>query len=338
MQIREILALKTKIENLYKAKVTAINGITEQGKMTPELMENIIKAQTLKEVEELYKPYKSKKKTLAMIALEKGFGVIAELMKKNIIPSSHPSPLQEREQAALDILLKDYSLEEILEGAQHIIAAEIAQSALLRARLKEYLEYEGVLISKMKGEKMLAKLNLKDQEQVHKFELYKAFSAKISALKPYQILALNRGENLSILTVKIEKTQESSDSLQSYYARLLSVSGNFSDLLQTAYDMGYATLFDSVENEIRGELEEKAQDDAIETFQKNLGQLLLTKPEYGKRILAIDPGFKAGCKLAVLDAGGNPLAFEKIFLFQKESSLMTLALLLKKYPVDVIVL
>lgn len=185
---------------------------------------------------------------------------------------------------------------------------------------------------------MLAKLNAKDQEQVHKFELYKEFSGKISHIKPYQILALNRGENLSILSVKIEKTEESGLSLQSYYARLLSVSGSFSGLLQTAYDIGYTTLFDSVENEIRGELEEKAQDDAIETFQKNLGQLLLTKPEYGKRILAIDPGFKAGCKLVVLDAGGNPLAFEKIFLFQKEASLSTLAILLGKYPVDVIVL
>ena len=109
VQIREIIALKTKIENLYKAKVTAINGITEQGKMTPELLENIIKAQTLKEVEELYKPYKSKKKTLAMIALEKGFGVVAELIKKNIsrealVGNENIRSLQET-----------YPLEEIIE-------------------------------------------------------------------------------------------------------------------------------------------------------------------------------------------------------------------------------
>lgn len=140
------------------------------------------------------------------------------------------------------------------------------------------------------------------------------------------------------MSIKIEKTDESSLSLQHYYARLLGVSGNFSELLQSAFEAGYDTLFDSVENEIRGELEEKAQDDAIEIFQKNLGQLLLTKPEYGKRILAIDPGFKAGCKLAILDAGGNPLAFEKLFLFQKEAALSTLQVLLKKYTADVIVL
>ena len=141
----------------------------------------------------------------------------------------------------------------------------------------------------MKGEKMLAKLNLKNQEQIHKFDLYKEFLAKISHIKPYQTLALNRGENLGILSIKIEKTDEAKLSLQNYYARLLEVSGSLSELLQSSYESGYTPLFESVENEIRGELEEKAQDDAIETFQKNLGQLLLTKPEYGKRILAIDP-------------------------------------------------
>lgn len=102
------MALKTKIENLYKAKVTAINGISEQGKMTPELMENIIKAQTLKEVEELYKPYKSKKKTLAMLALEKGFGVIAELIKKNI------SQEEMKRNENIRSLQETYPLEEIL--------------------------------------------------------------------------------------------------------------------------------------------------------------------------------------------------------------------------------
>ena len=331
VQIRDILELRNKIETLYKAKLTAIKGIIEQEKMTPELMENIIAAKTLKEVEEIYKPYKSKKKTLAMIALEKGFGSIAELIKKNI------SREKICENPEMRTLLESYPLEEILEGATHIIAAEISQSAILRARLKEYLLQEWVILSQMKSEKMLAKLHLKDQEQVHKFELYKEFSGKIIQIKPYQILALDRGENIWILSVKIEKTEECSFSLQRYFARIWEISEKFSDLLENAFNEGYSNLFSSVENEIRGELEEKAQNSAIETFQENLAQLLMTKPEYGKILLAIDPGFKAGCKLVVLDAGGNPLAFEKIFLFQKDASLLTLHALLKKFPVDRIV-
>ncbi len=113
--IRDIIDIHRKTEKLYKAKLTAINGIEELDMMTPELMENILKATTLKQVEEIYKPYKSKKKTKAMLAIEKGFQVVAEIIKSNRIPSPQPSPLEEREQASLDELMQQYSLEEIIE-------------------------------------------------------------------------------------------------------------------------------------------------------------------------------------------------------------------------------
>jgi uncharacterized protein len=143
-------------------------------------MDNILKAKTLKEVEDIYKPYKSKKKTKAMIAIEKGFQVVADLIKLNKsfdIPSD---------------LLENYSNEEILEGCIHIISAEISQDSDLRADLLETLEKYGNIISKIKTNTSLEKLNDKDKSQIPKFDIYSDFSHKISWLKPYQILALNR--------------------------------------------------------------------------------------------------------------------------------------------------
>ncbi len=323
--IRDILDLRTKIENLYKAKQTAINGIEELGKMTPELMENILKATTLKQVEEIYKPYKSKKKTKAMIAIEKGFQVVADKVKQN------------RDFSIPDDLLTDYSEEEILEWVVHIITAEISANADLRADLIETLEQHGTVESKLKTDKALEKLNEKDRAQIPKFDIYKEFSWRIQYLKPYQVLALNRWESLGILNVKLEKTERTFEGIMFHYARLLDIRTPFIDILAESFKAGYDTLFKSVENEMRGMMSELGEDDAIETFRKNLGQLLMTKPEYGHTILAIDPGFRAGCKIAVLDDGWNPIKFDKIFLHSKASAQDTLKTLISKYKIDVIV-
>lgn len=323
-QIRDIIELKIKIENLYKAKQTAINGITEMGAMTPELMENILKAKTLKEVEEIYKPYKSKKKTKAMLAIEKGFQVVADMIKQN---TSFTIP---------ENLLAQYSKEEILEGCVHIISAEIFANADLRADLIKTLENYGTIFSTIKWPSALEKLNEKDKAQISKFDIYAEFAQKINAIKPYQILALNRGENLGILGVKIQKTEKTYEWLALHYARILGVRTPFIEILEKAFSDGYDTLFKSVENEIRGNLSELGEDDAIETFRKNLWQLLMTKPEYGKSILAIDPWFRAGCKLCVLDTGGNPIFFDKIYLDAKSEAITKLKNILEKYTPEVI--
>lgn len=355
-QIRDIIELKTKLENLYKAKTTAINGITELWVMTDELMNNIMKAKTLKQVEEIYKPYKSKKKTKAMLAIEKWFQPIAEIITSNKQPFiqnsqeiPHPNPLlEERERAILDTLMKQYSWEEIIQWAQHIISAEIAANSDLRSDLIETLQQHGTISSKLKGEKMLDKLNEKDKWQIQKFDIYKDFSARLQYLKPYQILALNRGENLGILSVKIDKTERIFEGIMMRYARLLQLTPlnsplkgemktQFIPLLLEAFNDGYNTLFKSVENEVRWMLSELWEDDAIDTFKTNLWQLLMTRPEYGKTILAIDPWFHAGCKMTVLDAGGNPVLFDKIFLRSPESAIQTLKNILAKYPIDTIV-
>jgi len=323
--IRDIIELREKTEKLHKAKQTAINGIEDLGKMTPELMENILKAKTLKEVEEIYKPYKSKKKTKAMIAIEKWFQVVADMIKKNTtfeIPAD---------------LLEKYSEKEILEGSVHIISAEIVANADLRADMIETLEKYWNVISKKKTDKALEKLNEKDTAQIAKFDIYADFNHRIAWLKPYQILALNRWENLKILGIKIEKTEKTYEGIQFHYARLLDIRVPFIELLEKAFKDGYDTLFKSVENELRWMLSEVWEDDAIDTFKENLGKLLMTKPEYGKKILAIDPGYRAGCKMAILDDWWNPLVFDKIFLHQKNEAKIKLKSLIEKHNIEVIV-
>ena len=349
--IRDIIDLRQKIENIFKAKTTAINTIEELGAMTPELMNNILKAKTLKEVEEIYKPYKSKKKTKAMLAVEKWFQPIADIIKTNrdisvgidwIDPNISVGidcnrSLQDRN-ACLRSLQEKYTFEEIIEWAQHIISAEISANADLRADLIETLKEHGNIISKLKWEKMLAKLNEKDQSQIQKFEIYKDFSLRLKYLKPYQILALNRWEKLWILWVKIEKTERTFDWIMMHYARLLTIRTPFTKILSEAFTDWYTTLFKSVENEVRGMLCEEWEDDAIETFRSNLGQLLMTKPEYWNIILAIDPWFHAGCKIAVLDTGGNPISFNKIFLRSSDQAIKILEKILWDYAINKIII
>jgi len=323
--IRDIIELKDKTEKLHKAKQTAINGIEELGKMTPELMENILKAKTLKEVEEIYKPYKSKKKTKAMIAIEKWFQVVADMIKLN---KDFEIPTE---------LLENYPEEEILEWCVYIIAAEISANSDLRADLIETLQKYWSIISKVKTAKSLEKLNEKDKGQISKFDLYSDFIQRIAWLKPYQILALNRGENLKILSIKLEKTDKTYEGLQFHYARILDVRVPFIEKLEEAFKEWYDVLFKSVENELRWMLSETWEDDAIDTFKQNLASLLMTKPEYGKKILAIDPGYRAWCKMAILDEIGNPLSFDKIFLHNKDASISKLKLIIAKEKPWVIV-
>lgn len=326
-QIREIIALQKKLENIFKAKITATNGINSLGKLTPELLKNILKAKTLKEVEEIYKPYKSKKKTKAMIAIEAWFQVVADEIKKNQ-PNFNIA----------ENLLEKYSKEEIIEWSIEIIWAEVSSNSDLRADLLDTLRKYNNIISKLKTEKSLEKLNDKDKGQITKFDIYKDSSIKISYIKPYQILALNRWENLGILNVKIEKTDKTYEGLIFHYARLLKVRAPFITELESWFKLGYEALFSSVENELRSILSEVAEDDAIDTFRQNLNSLLMTKPEYGKKILAIDPWFAAGCKMAVLDEFWNPLSFDKIYLHKSNESKIKLKLIIDKDKPWVIVI
>lgn len=321
VMIREIIDLQKKEENLYKAKMTAINGIEEQGKMTPELYENIVNAKTLKEVEDIYTPYRLKKKTKAMLAIEKWFQVVADMIKENksyLIPAD---------------LLALYPESEIIEGAIEIIAAEISANAWIRDELREYLIESGLIISKIKWEKALEKLNEKTKWEIKKFDIYADFSVAISRVKPYQTLAMNRWENLWILGVKIEKTGEAQDIVKKTFSIWELISE-----LNDAIKKWFEALFWSLENEIRWTLTELAEDDSIRTFQTNLAALLMTKPDYSKKILAIDPWFRTGCKIVVLDEGWNPIEFSKIFLESQNEAMEKIKKLEAKHNFEIIVI
>lgn len=322
--IRTIIELQTKEENLYKAKQTSINGIEELKKMTPELLANIIAAKTLKEVEELYKPYKSKKKTKAMIAIEKGFQIMADNIKNNSLT------IPEK-------LLSEFTREEIIEDAIEIIGAEVSANANLRHSLIAELQKTGDISASKKSEKMLEKLNQKDTEQIPKFALYFEFHSRINRMKPYQILALNRGENLGILHVKLEKDETILENIRAVYRNILELRSAFIEELELGFELGYEALWSSVENEIRGELSKLGEDDAIKSFQSNLRSLLMTRPEYGKTILAIDPGYRAGCKMCIIDSLGNPILFDKIFFHEMENARTKLKDIFKKHTIDTVV-
>ncbi len=329
--IRDIVSLREKQEKIWKLKNTAINTIDEMGKLTPELLENIIKAVTLKEVEEIYKPYKSKKKTKAMIAIEKGFQVIADYIKgNNIVGNADLHSLPEFQE-----LLKNNSETEIIDGSKEIIAAEIVADADIREYLREYLQKKALVVSKIKWEKVIAKLPENIRKDVHKFDIYSDFSITISRIKPYQTLALNRWKNLKILSVKLTAEKLEEDFV-----------GNFDNDMKTeigkiylsAITMWYKTLYKSVENEVMWELSELGEDDAILTFQTNLSSLLMTKPEYGKKVLVFDPAYRTGCKIVILDEGANPIEFSKIFLHQEKDAIMKIVTLIKKHKVEAVVI
>lgn len=319
-QIRKIIEIKKYQEKLFNLKKTVLNSINEQKKLTKEIKENIIRAKIIQEVEDIYEPYKRTKKTKADIAKERGFEIISKqiLNQKEIkIPQS---------------LLDKYSQEEILSGAQDIIAQDIAEDIKYKESLRFYYNKYGEIESKYKTK--LDDLNEKDKKQIYKFEIYDNFISEIKKIKSYQILALNRGENLKILNVKLINDEIALDNLIENIRNL-----NSNDfLLIPAIKEGYKKLFKSIETEIRNNLTKKAHIDSITTFQNNLKELLLTKPNYNKEILAIDPGFRTGCKIAILNKYGEPKEYNKIFLEKEKDTIKIIKDLIEKHKSEIIVI
>lgn len=324
-QIRSILEIQKFQENINKTKQTAINWIAEQNKLTEELLSNILACKTLKEVEEIYKPYKSKRKTKAMIAIEKWFQIVADNIKLNklIIPNE---------------LLEKYSQEEILEWAVQIIWAEITANLSIRHFVLDELKKYWIIKSNKKSDKMLEKLNEKNKKQIYKFEIYFEFETKIKDIKAYQVLALNRWEKLWILNVKVIKDIVIQEKTFSYYLDILWLKENKINEFLEWFKIWFDSLYSSIDSQIRSELNEFAENESIQTFQTNLSNLLMTKPQYWQKILAIDPWFKAGCKIVLLDELWNPLKFDKIFLNQTESSKDKIKNLVEEFWIDVIVI
>lgn len=319
-QIKEIESQFSYQNNLMQRKEDVIRLIEEKGLLNEELRSKILNARKLVEVEDLYRPYKEKKKTKASEAIAKGLLPLAEAILS-------------QKQTSLKDLVFAYSklpAEEALEGASYIIAEKISEDADLRAWIRDQILKYGSIASKIK----------KDAEDPkHTYEIYYDFSCRLKRLKHFQTLALNRGEKEKILNVHLEYDL---DSIQRYASqRWIRSSSTAQPFLQDAIkDALKRLILPSIQREIRSMLSEEADDKAIQTFSINLEHLLLTRPFKKARVLGFDPAFRTGCKLAVLDENGNVLAIDVIYPAAPhndfEGSKKKIVSLLKKYNVDLI--
>ena len=289
-QLRKLYERLVYLRNLEEKKEQVLASIEEQGKLTEELKKQILEAQTQVVVEDLYRPYRPKRRTRATIAKEKGLEPLSTLI------------MLQKTKESLEEVAKQYineekgvaNVQEALEGARDIIAENISDEADYRSWIRKQTMQKGHIISSAKDEKA---------ESV--YENYYEFDEPVNRLAGYRTLALNRGEKEKFLTVKIEAPQE--DILR-YLEKKIIHGENLSttQILKEAIEDSYKRLIaPAIEREIRGELTEKAEDGAIEVFGKNLEQLLMQPPIVGHTVLGWDPAFRTGCKLAVVDTTGK---------------------------------
>lgn len=289
-QLRKLYERLVYLRNLEEKKEQVLASIEEQGKLTEELKKQILEAQTQVVVEDLYRPYRPKRRTRATIAKEKGLEPLSTLI------------MLQKTKESLEEVAKQYineekgvaNVQEALEGARDIIAENISDEADYRSWIRKQTMQKGHIISSAKDEKA---------ESV--YENYYEFDEPVNRLAGYRTLALNRGEKEKFLTVKIEAPQE--DILR-YLEKKIIRGENLSttQILKEAIEDSYKRLIaPAIEREIRGELTEKAEDGAIEVFGKNLEQLLMQPPIVGHTVLGWDPAFRTGCKLAVVDPTGK---------------------------------
>ena len=289
-QLRKLYERLVYLRNLEEKKEQVLASIEEQGKLTEELKKQILEAQTQVVVEDLYRPYRPKRRTRATIAKEKGLEPLSTLIMLQKIKES----LEEVAKQYINEEKGVANVQEALEGARDIIAENISDEADYRSWIRKQTMQKGHIISSAKDEKA---------ESV--YENYYEFDEPVNRLAGYRTLALNRGEKEKFLTVKIEAPQE--DILR-YLEKKIIHGENLSttQILKEAIEDSYKRLIaPAIEREIRGELTEKAEDGAIEVFGKNLEQLLMQPPIVGHTVLGWDPAFRTDCKLAVVDPTGK---------------------------------
>lgn len=319
-------------ENLLKRKEDVIRLIDEKGKLTDELKNKILACDKLSDIEDIYRPYKEKKKTRATIAIAKGLEPLAKLM----LTFPLDIDLQEEAKKYLNEEVKD--VEEALQGAQDIIAEMVSDDADIRKFVKKMFVKEGILMTKVKDE-------TKDERKV--YEMYYDYSEPISKIVSHRILAVNRAENEKVIKVSIEEPKEKI--MNFIYKRMIkddnSVSASYVIL---SCDDGYKRLIKpSVEREIRAELKEKAEEQAIKIFSENLRNLLLQPPMKGKIVLGVDPAYRTGCKFAVVDETGKMLTKGVIYPHEKykgenlsdarvKEAIDTITKVIEEYQVEIV--
>ncbi len=314
--------------NLLKRKEDVIRLIDEKGMLTDELKNSIMNCTKLVEVEDLYRPYKEKKKTKATEAIALGLEPLAKMMM------SFPMNGSLGDMASKFVNDKVKSVEDAITGAKYIIAEWISDNASYRKWIRSYFYKNGIIVSKMKK-------NAEDEGKV--YEMYYDYNEPVKWIKPHRVLALNRGEKEKVLTVSIDVDKEGI--LTYLEKKLIKNEKSFVvDSIKEAIEDSYKRLIaPSIEREIRTELSEKGEEAAIDNFGKNLEALLLTPPMKEQVVLAFDPGFVNGCKLAVVDKNGKYLDSTVIKPFLNSNSEDRIRLskevvvqLIKRYHVDII--
>ena len=326
-QIREISEVYEYQVSLQKRKEDVIRLIDEKGMLTEELKNNILNCQKLVEVEDLYRPYKEKKKTKATEAIKNGLEPLAKIIM------SFPEKIDFNEVAQKYLNENVKTIEEALQGSKYIIAEWISDNASYRKWIRNNMYHKGIIISKIKknGE-------INDQTKI--YEMYYDYKEQVKYIKPHRILALNRGEKEGILSISINIDN---DEIISFLQRKLIKNEKYPStplVIEAIKDSLKRLILPSVEREVRAELTEKGENSAIQNFSNNLENLLLTPPIKDKTVLGFDPAFRTGCKLAVIDKTGQKLEIAVIYPHEPhnkyEESKKIITNLVNKYNIDII--
>lgn len=322
--LRKFYDRYTYLLNLEDRRKTILKSIEEQGKLTDELKVSILEAKTLTELEDIYRPYKPKKKTRAIIAKEKGLEPLADYLLKQ----EESTPLLEYASTFVDPEKKVETVEDALQGARDIIAEIVADEADYRRYARFLFETFG---------KIVTKENVPDEKGI--FDMYKDYQEAISKIASHRVLAINRGENVKALKVTLEVPDE--DIIRYIVRKVVHENSPFAAQLQMAIEDGYKRLIrPSLETEIRNALTEKAEEASLVVFKENLHQVLLVAPMKNKVVLGLDPGYAHGCKIAVIDGTGKVLDTTVVYPTpprnQIDAAKSILSRLILKYKVDLI--
>lgn len=324
--LRKLFDRRNYLLSLQERMNTVINTIDELGKLTPELKKQIENCATLTELEDVYRPYKPKKKTRAVIAKEKGL----ENLANYILKQEYTQDLDEYAKEFINDEKGVLSVEDAYNGAKDIIAEIVSDEAKYRSEIRKKDYRNGLITSK----------ELKKEEK-GVYDMYASYQESLSKVASHRILAMNRGEKQKYLKVKLETPDE--ENLSYLYKQIIKKNSPFESVLKDAIDDSYSRLIaPSIENEIRNDLTEKAEETSMNVFKENLHQVLLASPMKNKVVLGFDPGYAHGCKIAIVDQTGKVLSTTVIYPTEPrkeiEKSKFILEKLITKYHVDLIAL
>ncbi|HBF6022124.1 TPA: RNA-binding transcriptional accessory protein [Clostridioides difficile] len=321
--LREFYEKLMYLRNLQSRKDDVVRLIDEQGKLTDEITQNIEKAKTLQEVEDIYAPYKQKKRTRATIAKEKGLENLALSILENNLDN-----IEIEAKNYLDEEKEVLSIEDALKGARDIIAELVSDDAKIRKYIRELALREGMIVSKSATDEKLV------------YDMYYDYSEAVKSMAPHRVLAINRGEKESFLKVKLEINN---DKVLNYIINEYVNDKNFKnkeEIVSSIEDSYKRLIFPSIEREIRNHLTEIAQERAISVFGKNVKSLLLQPPVKDKVVMGFDPAFRTGCKIAVVDKNGKLLDYTTVYPTDPQNDVegakKVLKGLIEKYDIDII--